>query len=68
MPKKLTKLQLQKQAERKARMPNALNMVRLGLTAYIAAQRTGLSSGAIYKNAEYRAIMADRAKEKTDAK
>jgi hypothetical protein len=50
------------------RMPAALAFVREGKTAYLAAQLTGLTSGAIYKNAEYRQILADRAKEKTDAK
>lgn len=68
MPKKPTKQQLMKKQLREARMPAALDLVRIGLTAYVAAQRAGLTSGAIYKNAEYRQILAERTKEKTDVK
>lgn len=43
----------------------ALDLVRQGLTAYEAAKRSGITSGTLYKSAEYRAILAARA---TDCK
>ena len=42
----------------------ALQLVKKGLTAYEAAKRSGCTSGALYKNAEYKAIIAKR-KEKS---
>lgn len=39
----------------------ALKLVKKGLTAYAAAKKAGCTSGALYKNAEYKAIMAAKA-------
>jgi hypothetical protein len=43
-------------------MLKALDLIRTGLNASQAAKRVKISSGAIYKNATYRAIIAERAK------
>jgi hypothetical protein len=43
-----------------AAMVEALRLVRAGETAYSAAQITKLTPGALYKNAEYKAIIAAR--------
>lgn len=49
------------------RKPVALDMVRGGASGAAAARALKLHSSTLYKDKDYRQIMADRAKEKTDA-
>lgn len=44
-----------------AQMVKALALIRTGLNASQAAKKAKISSGAIYRNKAYRAILAERA-------
>jgi hypothetical protein len=46
--------------KRSNEMKAALDLVRQGMSAYAAAKETGITSGNLYKSAEYRAIIAAR--------
>lgn len=50
------------------RKPAALELVRGGMSGAEAARKVNITSGALYRDKTYKQIMADRAKEKTDAK
>lgn len=49
-----------KRLKNRERMPAALVLVREGLSGYAAAKAVKLTPGALYKNAEYREIIAAR--------
>jgi hypothetical protein len=46
------------------RMPAALKLVRQGMNGKAASEAVGLTSGAVYRNKDYKAIMAARKADK----